>query len=81
MAPAMRPTGRQLDLSSDPVPAAPSAKGGAFLGVTFDCCRVYARIYPNRAGDAYKGRCPKCGGAVRVLIGPGGSSSRFFTAS
>ncbi|MEM8865643.1 MAG: hypothetical protein AAGF31_08900, partial [Planctomycetota bacterium] len=81
--------GQQLDLSSDtPAPAQSSAGGpseagrtGQFLGIRFDCCGVYSRIYPNRHGDAYEGRCPKCARAVRLAIGPGGTSSRFFSAS
>ncbi len=74
--------GSQLDLTSDATPSDGSAdRRGRFLGVTFECCGVYARIYPNAAGDAYEGRCPRCMKSVRVGIGPGGGSARFFTAS
>ncbi|MEM1304193.1 MAG: hypothetical protein AAGG46_04820 [Planctomycetota bacterium] len=76
--------GHQLDLRSGPATSPPgdgAGRGGRFLGVVFDCCGVYSRIYPNRSGDAYEGRCPRCGGPVRVAIGPGGTSTRFFTAS
>ncbi|TWT35128.1 hypothetical protein KOR34_00150 [Posidoniimonas corsicana] len=73
--------GNQIDLSSEaPKPPEQSAKG-RFLGIQFDCCGVYARVYPNRAGDAYEGRCPRCLKPIRLAIGPGGSDSRFFTAS
>ena len=76
--------GSQLDLTSGSTPTPPRGQAdrqGRFLGVTFDCCGVYARIYPNAAGDAYEGRCPKCMKTVRVGIGPDGGTGRFFTAS
>lgn len=83
----MSDLGSQLDLSSDVGPVGSgggagdrAAQVGAFLGVTFACCDIYARIYPNRRGDAYEGRCPRCLKSLRAGIGPGGTSQRFFTA-
>lgn len=74
--------GERLDLSSDgPDRDAPATGPGGFLGVNFACCGVYARVYPNRDKTAYEGRCPKCLRSVRFLIGPGGATDRFFTAS
>jgi hypothetical protein len=76
--------GNQIDLSSEPPRPGKNASGpgGAdYLGVRFECCGAYARVYRNRAGDAYEGRCPKCLKPIRFEIGPGGTSSRFFTAS
>ncbi|NOT01796.1 MAG: hypothetical protein HOP29_14340 [Phycisphaerales bacterium] len=52
-----------------------------WLGVRFDCCNVYIRVYRNRDGTAYAGRCPSCGRAIHVPVGPDGCSSRFFIAS
>jgi hypothetical protein len=70
-----------LDLSSEPRPSDSAADASRrFLGIQFACCGVYSRIYINRAGTAYAGRCPKCLRRVEVKIGPGGSDTRFFTA-
>ena len=74
--------GDHLDLSSDPRP--PSEPKGKekrrFIGVTFACCDVYARVYVNREETAYLGNCPKCGKRLSIRVGPGGTDARFFTA-
>ncbi|MDD3149245.1 MAG: hypothetical protein PHV68_00265 [Candidatus Gastranaerophilales bacterium] len=49
-----------------------------FLGIKFNCCGTYARIYQNKDGTAYIGRCPKCLKPVRINIGQGGTDNRFF---
>lgn len=56
--------------------------GGAsrWIGVHFECCGVYSRIYRNRKRSAYVGHCPHCQNRVQVLIGPGGTSNRMFRA-
>ncbi len=71
-----------FDASSDPNdrPPAPEKKVRPFLGIRFECCRTYGRIYRNQEKTAYQGRCPKCHAKVSVPIGEGGSSSRFFNA-
>ncbi|MEZ6196391.1 MAG: RNHCP domain-containing protein [Planctomycetota bacterium] len=51
-----------------------------FLGIFFECCHVYGRIYPNHAGTHYAGHCPRCLASIRVRIGEGGTSRRIFTA-
>lgn len=56
------------------------AQGRPFLGVTFDCCKQYARVYRNAAGTHYVGNCPRCARVVRFKIGEGGQSSRFWSA-
>ncbi|MBN1760827.1 MAG: hypothetical protein JW863_21035 [Chitinispirillaceae bacterium] len=68
-------------MSDSDVRASPRQTGGKkFLGVHFRCCNLYQRIYCNANGTAYEGRCPRCGKAVRIPIGEGGSNSRFFEA-
>ena len=51
-----------------------------FLGIMFECCNVYGRIYKNKEGTHYTGRCPKCLRPLSVAIGEGGTNSRFFRA-
>jgi len=51
-----------------------------FLGIFFDCCGAYSRIYRNEAGTAYEGRCPRCYNHVIVPIAPEGTRQRFFVA-
>ena len=56
------------------------ARGSRFLGIYFACCNVYGRVYVNRSGTAYEGRCPRCLRHLRIGIDPQGTSDRFFTA-
>jgi len=56
-------------------------QGKPFIGIHFKCCGIYCRIYRNKAEDAYEGACPKCRKRVKLPIGSGGTSNRFFEAS
>lgn len=51
-----------------------------YLGIMFNCCNIYARIYKNKEGTAYVGHCPKCMRKIRVPIGEGGTGQRIFNA-
>ncbi len=49
-----------------------------FLGVMFECCNVYGRLYKNKQGTHYEGKCPRCLKPVKIRIGEGGTTNRFF---
>ena len=49
-----------------------------FLGVIFQCCNVYGRLYKNKEGTYYVGKCPKCLKPAKVKIGENGTNERFF---
>jgi hypothetical protein len=51
-----------------------------YLGIKFNCCNVYNRIYINKEGTAYTGFCPKCFRKVSIKVGEGGTDCRFFNA-
>lgn len=51
-----------------------------YLGIMFNCCSVYGRIYKNKEGSAYVGRCPKCMRTLKIPVGEGGTNRRFFNA-
>ena len=55
-------------------------KARDFIGIMFDCCGIYSRIYKNKQGTAYVGWCPKCMKKIELKIGEGGSDNRIFRA-
>jgi len=57
-----------------------SLRGRPWLAVRWRCCNIYSRVYRNPQSTAYLGNCPSCGRAVRLRVGPGGTSCRFFEA-
>lgn len=76
-------SGQYIDTFDDQPPPdsqEPATAARPFIGIFFECCGVYARVY--RAPDAgeYRGTCPKCLATVRAQVGPGGVSQRIFRA-
>ncbi|GJQ24490.1 MAG: hypothetical protein HBSAPP01_22800 [Candidatus Brocadia sapporoensis] len=51
-----------------------------YIGVTFDCCHVYTRIYSNKEETAYEGRCPRCLRVIGIKIHKDGVNCKFFSA-
>jgi hypothetical protein len=74
------PASRERAQTASPPAAGDTADSRRIVGVRFECCSVYTRVYVNREGTAYEGRCPRCARAVRLGIGPGGTDARFFSA-
>jgi hypothetical protein len=52
-----------------------------YIGVLFECCGIYARVYRQPQQPYYYGRCPRCLRAVRVRVGKDGVNTRLFRAS
>ena len=73
--------GEHFDVTSGDAAKLPQPADAArrFVGIQFNCCDVYTRVYINREKTAYVGHCPKCAKRVRLAIGPGGTDSRFFS--
>lgn len=63
------------------MPSDSEGKKRQFLGIWFDCCGTYGRIYKSQDGTTYRGRCPKCLRSVTVRVGGEGTDRRFFRGS
>ena len=51
-----------------------------FVGILFQCCRVYGRAYLRPDRTAYEARCPRCYQNVRLGVSAQGSQSRFYSS-
>jgi len=51
-----------------------------FVGVIMECCSVYTRIYLDKEGRRFVGRCPKCLRRVEVKVSKEGAPDRFLIA-
>lgn len=51
-----------------------------YIGILFECCGVYQRVYRREGQRVYEGRCPRCLRSVRVRVGPDGTEQRLFRA-
>ena len=66
------------EFTAPEVPA--ESRERSFVGILFECCGVYSRVYKNGQGTAYAGGCPRCGLPIKLRIGSEGTSERFFRA-
>jgi hypothetical protein len=61
-----------------------AARGGVtlrpYIGVLFECCGVYVRVYRRPDQMVYLARCPRCLRLARVRVGQDGTDARFFRA-
>jgi hypothetical protein len=55
--------------------------GRPFLQVFFKCANQYLRVNRNVDGTGYRAMCPLCGKRVNFVVGPGGTSERYFELS
>ncbi len=69
-----------IEAPDDAAPEQGDLRGRPWLGIHFECCGVYTRIYRNREGTAYCGGCPRCLRQLTLRVGPDGTDARFFSA-
>lgn len=60
----------------------PAHRQGArpYLGIYFECCHVYARVYRRADQPQYVARCPRCLRAAKIRVAADGSRKRMFIA-
>ncbi len=75
------PDRRPIDIVVGEACDAPAPHARPYVGILFECCGVYERVYRDPQSDHYQGRCPRCLREIRLRVGPGGTSARQFRAS
>ena len=78
--------GENLDLSSWGREPEPNPRDGAgapvqrprFVGIHFQCCRVYSRVFVNQQGTAYVGNCPRLWAESDIENRAGRNGCPFF---
>jgi hypothetical protein len=58
--------------------SADTLRNRPYLQLLFECCSVYQRVYRDREGAFYQGRCPRCLRQIRFNIRPDGTPARQF---
>jgi hypothetical protein len=65
---------------AEPAPG-PADPARSYVGILFECCGVYVRIYRRPEQNVYAGRCPNCLCPVKIRVGPEGTNWRIFRAT
>ncbi len=49
-----------------------------WIGILFECCSIYSRIYRPPHARVYRGRCPRCMRSVQLHVDGTGTEARQF---
>ena len=71
----------RLDTYDTPPGEHTSGRNRPYIGIVFECCGLYVRVYRRPDQTCYLGRCPNCLRTVRVRVAPDGINARLFRAS
>ncbi len=61
--------------------AAAAKTGRPYIGILFECCGAYMRVYRHPGRPEYRARCPRCLRPVRLRVDKDGTDARLFRAS
>ena len=79
--------GQHLDLTDldaggdEDGPSGRTSRGRLWVGVYYECCSTYARVYRRPDEMCYRGRCPDCGARVSIRVGPKGIAAKMLIAT